>query len=205
MSSPVLSIPPGDFLAFVFDCDGTLADTMSLHYRAWCEALSVHGVDLSEALFYEMGGATTREIVLILNERHGCRMPPEETARQKDMIFHRMIPLMSPIEPVIRLAREYYGRVLLGVASGGSRVSVESTLKALGILDLFTAVVTNEDYARGKPAPDAFLEAAKRLGVPPGRCLAFEDTSIGVLSAESAGMTCVRVPAILHTPSPKYP
>jgi HAD superfamily hydrolase (TIGR01509 family) len=80
-------------------------------------------------------------------------------------------------------------------------MSVESTLKALGIFDLFTTVVTNEDYARGKPAPDAFLEAAKRLGVLPKRCLAFEDTSIGVQSAESAGMTCVRVPASLRVPN----
>lgn len=202
VSVPLLSIPSGDFQAFVFDCDGTLADTMSLHYSAWCETLCAHGLELSEKLYHDLGGATAREIVVILNERYGCQMSPQETAYQKEIIFHRMLPRMTPIEPVVRLARSFHGRIPLGVASGGSRVSVESTLKALGILDLFATVVTNEDYACGKPAPDAFLEAAKRLGVLPKRCLAFEDTLIGVQSAESAGMTCVRVPASLHVPNP---
>lgn len=189
-----IHVPPGDFAAYIFDCDGTLADSMPLHYRAWCEALREHQAQLPEALFYELGGAPARQIVALLNERHGHAMPVEETARAKERCFARLIPEIAPIEPVVRIARELHGRMRLAVASGGSRPIVERTLRGLEIFDLFEVIVTNEDYRRGKPAPDPFLETARRLGVEPARCLVFEDTSTGEQAARAAGMECVLVP-----------
>ncbi len=192
-----LPIPAGDFAGYIFDCDGTLADTMPLHYRAWCAALAGREHEFPEAFFYELGGTPTEKIVEILNERHPHRppMPVAATARHKETLFLEMIPEILPIEPVVALARELYGKKPLAVASGGHRAIVEKTLAALGIAGLFQTIVGAEDYRHGKPAPDPFLEAARRLGVPPEHCLAFEDTQAGIASAKAAGMQTVLVPS----------
>ena len=190
-----MTIPPGEFAAYIFDCDGTLADTMPLHYKAWGAALCEHKATFPEALFYELGGMRTEAIVELLNERHGYRMPPAETARRKEEFYVEMLAEIEPIEPVVAFAREVYGRLPMAVASGGLRHIVTRTLESLGILGLFDAVVCAEDYVNGKPAPDPFLVAAAKLGVEPAKCLVFEDTAIGEAAARAAGMRSVLVPA----------
>ena len=194
LSAPILAIPPGDFAAYIFDCDGTLADTMPTHYRAWQTALGENAREFPEAMFYELGGVPTARIVEILNERHGYAMPVDETVAHKEALFLAMSHEIAAIEPVIALARKYHGAKPLAVASGGHRRVVMSTLRALGIAELFQAIVCSEDYQRGKPSPDPFLEAALRLGVPPERCLVFEDTATGIAAATAAGMQSVLVP-----------
>ena len=195
-----LELPEGDFAAFIFDCDGTLADTMPTHYRAWQTALGTRAANFPEAMFYELGGVPTCRIVEILNERHGYDMPVEETVAAKEKLFLEYSSEVAAIEPVVTLAREWHGRKPMAVASGGHRRIVMSTLRALGIAGLFDAIVTSEDYLRGKPHPDPFLEAARRLNVVPERCLVFEDTSTGLAAAKAAGMACVLVP-----PPPRLP
>ncbi len=190
-----LDIPPGDFDGYIFDCDGTLADTMPLHYEAWRTALAEYSCEFPEALFYELGGTPTDRIVEILNERHGHRMPVAETARYKEGLFLKLIPKILPIEPVVAIVHQLHGRKPLAVASGGHRAIVIKTLTALGIADKFDAIVGAEDYREGKPAPDPFLEAARRIGVAPGKCLAFEDTQTGITAATAAGMQTVFVPS----------
>ncbi len=189
-----LQLPPGDFEAYIFDCDGTLADTMPTHYKAWMAALGDHGRNFPEAMFYELGGVPTARIVEILNERHGHNLPVDETVAHKESLFLEMSHEVAAIEPVVALARKYHGQKPLAVASGGHRRVVMSTLRALGIADLFQAIVCSEDYQRGKPSPDPFLEAALRLDVAPERCLVFEDTATGIAAATAAGMQSVLVP-----------
>ena len=189
-----LDLPPGDFDAYIFDCDGTLADTMPTHYKAWVTALGEHARDFPEALFYELGGVPTARIVEILNERHGHTLPVSATVEIKESIFLEMSHEIAAIEPVVALARKYHGVKPLAVASGGHRRIVLNTLRALGIADLFQAIVCAEDYQRGKPSPDPFLEAALRLDVAPERCLVFEDTATGIAAANAAGMKSVLVP-----------
>jgi HAD superfamily hydrolase (TIGR01509 family) len=189
-----LTLPPGDFDAYIFDCDGTLADTMPTHYKAWLTALGEHARDFPEAMFYELGGVPTARIVEILNERHGHRLPVEETVAHKESLFLEMSHEIAAIEPVVALARRYHSQKPLAVASGGHRRIVMNTLRALGIAELFQAIVCSEDYRRGKPAPDPFLEAALRLDVAPERCLVFEDTATGIAAANAAGMQSVLVP-----------
>ena len=193
-SADALTLPPGDFAAYIFDCDGTLADTMPTHYKAWCVALGEHARDFPEALFYELGGTPTARIVEILNERHSHTLPVDETVRCKEALFLELSHEVAAIEPVVALARKYHGFKPLAVSSGGHRRIVMSTLRALGIADLFQAIVTAEDYQRGKPSPDPFLEAALQLDVPPERCLVFEDTATGIAAATAAGMQSVLVP-----------
>ncbi len=197
MSDPIsttFTLPPGPFDAYIFDCDGTLADTMPTHYRAWQIALGPHAASFPEAMFYELGGVPTCRVVEILNDRHGFGMPVDETVECKEALFLEMSAEVAAIEPVVALAKSFAGKKPLAVASGGHRRIVLKTLDALGIARLFDAIVCSEDYTRGKPFPDPFLEAARRLRVAPEKCLVFEDTTTGIAAATAAGMQSVLVP-----------
>jgi HAD superfamily hydrolase (TIGR01509 family) len=182
-----------DFDAYIFDCDGTLADTMGLHYEAWKLALAPHGADLPEDLYYQWGGRPTREIVELLNEMQGLSMNAEAIVHIKEGLYFDLLPGVQPIQKVVDFAYSLHGKKPIAVASGGGHKSVRSTLEELGLIHLFPVIVTSEDYANGKPAPDPYLEAARQLGVDPTKCLVFEDTEIGCQSATAAGMEFVLV------------
>jgi len=188
-----LNVPEREFDAYIFDCDGTLADTMGLHYEAWKMALKPHGAELPEDLYYSWGGRPTREIIEAINEMQGLLMDPDDMVRHKEGLYHSLVPEAKAIAPVVAFARSKHGVKPLAVASGGGRQAVTATLEGLGILALFDVVVTSEDYRNGKPSPDPYLTAASRLGVNPAGCLVFEDTEIGRQSALAAGMECVLV------------
>jgi len=130
---------------------------MPTHYQAWRIALGEHASEFPEAMFYELGGVPTSRIVEIINERHGYSLPVIATVERKEALFLEMSSTIAAIEPVVALARKYHGVKPLAVASGGHRRIVMNTLRALGIADLFQAVVTAEDYRRGKPSPDPFF------------------------------------------------
>lgn len=189
-----LEIPDRPFRGYIFDCDGTLADTMPLHFRAWRRVMDEEGAEFPEELFYAWGGRPAREIVAALNARHGLSMEVEEVAARKESYFREILHEAEPIEPVLAIARRMHGLAPLAVASGGHREIIEATLAHLGVREIFDAVVCSEDYERGKPAPDPFLEAARRIQVPPPDCLVFEDSPTGLEAAHAAGMTCVLVP-----------
>lgn len=183
------------FAAYIFDCDGTLADTMPLHYRGWQRLMADYGATFSEDLFYSLGGTPTERILEILRDQHGVKiLDVPSVARRKEEYFLEMLHEVTPIDAVVEIARESHGRLPLAVASGGMRQYVELTLDFIGIRSLFDAVVCFEDCARAKPFPDPFLEAARRLGVPPEDCLVFEDSHIGLEAAQAAGMQYVFVP-----------
>lgn len=181
------------FRGVIFDCDGTLADSMPLHYRAFSETLAERDAALSEALFYELGGVPTRDIVRILNDRYGYDLDPDEAAAAKEARYEELLPQVRPVERVLDLVREYHGQYPLGVASGTIRRIVEKTLAGLGIARYFDAVCTADDIRRGKPEPDLFLLTAERLGVPPEDCVVFEDSDMGLEAARRAGMQRVDI------------
>jgi HAD superfamily hydrolase (TIGR01509 family) len=181
------------FRAAIFDCDGTLAHTMPLHYRAWVEALRARESEMAEQLFYDLAGVPTKDIVSILNDRFGYRLDVEETAAAKEALYEELLPQAPPVPRVVSLVRDYHGRYPLAVASGGLRRLVERTLQGLGLQGHFDVLCTTEDVARGKPAPDLFLYAAERLGVPPIDCVVFEDADLGLEAARRAGMQPVDI------------
>ena len=189
-----ITFPTRRFGGYIFDCDGTLADTMPLHFRAWTRAMEDVGGQFPEELFYAWGGKPTDVIVRQLNARFGLSLDVEKTVRQKEDYFLALIPEVEAIEPVLDFAKSLWGIAPMAVASGGHHELVDSTLAALGITDLFDAVVCAEDYAQGKPAPDPFLEAARRLKVPARDCVVFEDSPTGIEAAEAAGMAHVFIP-----------
>jgi HAD superfamily hydrolase (TIGR01509 family) len=189
-----LELPAGDFRAYLFDCDGTIVDSMPLHYIAWKTALGEWGCDFDEKLFYSWGGKPTRKIVADLNKMHGLKMPVEEVACHKEELYYQLLPQLKPIPEVLELINAQQGRIPFAVVSGGRLDSVTRSLNVLGLMDRFETIVGSDDYIHGKPAPDAFLLAAERLGVPPANCLVFEDTDLGIQAATAAGMAFVKVP-----------
>ncbi|MGA2776731.1 MAG: HAD family phosphatase [Steroidobacteraceae bacterium] len=190
-----LAIPDGRFSAYIFDCDGTLADTMPLHYRAWRRLLQEYGAPFPEDLFYQMGGKPTERILEQLRDEYGLRvLDVQQAARRKEEFFLEMIHEVKPIADVVEIALRAHAIIPMAVASGGLRKYVEITLDAIGIRGLFDAIVCVEDYVRGKPFPDPFLEAARRLNQPAHACLVFEDSPLGIQAADAAGMQSVLVP-----------
>jgi beta-phosphoglucomutase family hydrolase len=197
-----LIIPDREFDGYIFDCDGTLADTMPLHFRAWTRIIGELGGSFAEEAFYQTGGKPTEGILESLRDEHGLRVDDvQKAAQRKEEYFLEMIHEVKPIEAVVRIARRLSGVKPLAVASGGFHRQIDLTLDALGIRSLFNAVVCVEDYARGKPFPDPFLVAARRLNVPPAKCVVFEDSMLGVQAAAAAGMECVFVPRTSAPPA----
>ena len=196
-----LKLPSNGFDAVIFDCDGTLVDSMPAHFEAWCDALAIHGAGgvFKEDVFFAMGGRPTMDIVVELNDEYNLKLDPIAVAFAKREAFLKRLHSVTLIDEVAEFARSLRGKMPLGIATGGSRMVIEKTLKAVGISDWFDEVVTAEDVAEGKPAPDIFLRAAKLLGVQPSRCLVLEDAPAGILSAQRAGMQVIAVPCPLVT------
>lgn len=177
----------------IFDCDGTLADTMPLHWRAWQVVTARHRIHLAEDRFYALGGVPSRDILKMLSDEQGVPLDHLAVAREKESEYLPLIAQVEPINTVVGVARENYGKIPLAVASGGTRKIIEQVLHHLGIQHLFQAIVTSEDVVNQKPAPDIFLEAARRVGVPPQFCRAYEDTDLGMEAIRAAGMEGVDV------------
>jgi beta-phosphoglucomutase-like phosphatase (HAD superfamily) len=192
---------PAGTTALIFDCDGTLADTMPVHFRAWQQILGSVGIRFGEERFYQLGGIPTAKIIRILSAETGVPLTDiqvEGLTVAKEEHFLELLDHVTPIQPVIAVAERYRGVLPLAVASGGYRDVISRTVAFIGVTDWFTAMVCAEDTPRHKPEPDVFLEAARRLNVPdPARCVVFEDTDIGLEAARRAGMAGVDVRAWL--------
>ena len=180
--------------ALIFDCDGTLAHTMPVHWEAWKEVSQKYGLEFPEDRFYALGGVPTRDIVRMLaQEQNRPEINPIHFAHEKEEAYFRRFEHIGPVEEVVSIAREHRGKIPMAVASGGSRHAIHRVLRHLHILDWFGAVVTNEDVVNQKPAPDIFLEAARRVGVEPQFCRGYEDTDLGMQAIRTAGMEAVDI------------
>ncbi len=189
-----LKLPEGDFKAFLFDCDGTIADSMPLHYRGWQRSLAEYNCEFSEELFYSLGGLPVTDVVRKLNADRGLNIPPEQFAHEKELLYYELLPELEAVPEVLEHIHASHGKLPFAVVSGSTRESVTRSLEALGLLHLFDTLVCAGDYKRGKPDPEPFLLAAERLGVAPEHCLVFEDAEPGIQSAIAAGMGYVRIP-----------
>ncbi len=189
-----LKLPHGSFNAYLFDCDGTIADSMPLHYIAWKKALGEWNCEFDEELFYAWGGTPIAEIISALNERHGLRMPVEIVSRRKESLYFELLPQLKAVPEVLEHIEVQHGRIPFAVVSGSSRESVIASLASLKLLDKFDTLVCAGDYQKSKPHPEAFLLAAAKLEVAPSACLVFEDTEMGIQAATAAGMASVKIP-----------
>lgn len=195
--------PPTDlsrYEAFIFDCDGTLIDSMPIHFLAWREGLQAAGAnfDFTWEEFLSRAGMSTQGTLDELEASYGCKLDRLILASVKAGVYEQLVPSIQEIPEVVAFARSLAGRYPLAVASGSHRDEIIHVLSRLDLLDLFSTVITPEDVAFGKPAPDMFLLAASRLEAAPSTCLVMEDGASGILAAQNAGMDCLIV-----SPSPE--
>jgi beta-phosphoglucomutase family hydrolase len=178
----------------VFDLDGTLVDNMELHAQAFAEFMARHGLPpLNDAQRARLDGKRNTDI---FPDLLGRDLPGEElraVSEEKEALYRvlsrgRLAPLTGLERLLAILAAN---RIPVAVATSGPAENVVHTLAELGLAERITVIVRGDQVPRGKPAPDIFLAAAARIGVPPGECLAFEDSPSGVAAARAAGMVCV--------------
>ena len=191
---PKLQLPTGEFKALLFDCDGTIVDSMPLHYEAWSTALREWNCPFPEQRFYEWGGIPIKEIIERLSSEHGLDLPVHDIAERKEALYYESLPSLKSVPEVVEHIDASHGHKAFAVVSGSTRESVEASLNSLGLLDKFDLLICAGDYSRSKPDPEPYLMAAAKLGVAACDCLVFEDTQMGIDAAEAAGMAWVRVP-----------
>ena len=189
-----LKLPDGPFKAYLFDCDGTIVDSMPLHYVAWKKALAEWNCEFDEKLFYAWGGMPVTEIIATLNTQQGLAMPVEELQSRKEGLYFEILHELKGVPEVLEHIKASHGQIPFAVVSGSTRDSVTKSLEALGLIDRFDTLVCAGDYRKSKPDPEPFLIAAERLGVAPKDCLVFEDTDMGIQAATAAGMASVKIP-----------
>ena len=179
--------------AIIFDCDGTLVDSMPVHYVAWHETMNRYGISFPEDRFYSLGGVPSDRIIEILASEQGLKLDAVSVAHEKEQAFLDKIELLVPIEAVVEIVRQNRGVKPIAVASGGFLPVILRQLQQMAMHDWFDAIVTAEDTSKHKPEPDVFLEAARRLGTAAEHCVVFEDADLGVEAARRAGMHCIDV------------
>ena len=184
---------PTHIKGLVFDCDGTLAHTMPLHWRAWQAIAAKYKLHFPEERFYALGGVPSRDILQMLAQEQGVTFDHIQAAHEKENVYLPLMAQVEPIHAVVEIARANYGKIPMAVASGGTQPIIVQVLEHLKIRHLFDAVVTSEMVTNQKPAPDIFLEAARRIGVDPKACRGYEDTDLGMQAIRSAGMEAVDV------------
>ena len=190
--------PTRDYAGYIFDCDGTLVDSMPLHFRAWRAAFRHYGAtfDFDWQLFVSRAGMPLEQTVEALNHQFSATLDPQRVVAVQLATYRTLLAEVRAIEPVVAFARQVAQRAKLAVASGGQRPEVEESLRNIGILHLFDVIVAGNEVSRGKPDPEILLRCAEGLGLEPARCLVIEDGELGIEAARRAGMDWVRVESV---------
>lgn len=190
--------PSRPYAGYIFDCDGTLVESMPLHFRAWRQALLAHAApfDFDWELFTSRAGMPLEETVAALNAQFSCALDPRLVVQVQREMYRSLLASVCAIQPVVEFARTVARSAPVSVASGGHRDEVETSLKQIGIFSLFCCIVTGTEVTRGKPEPEIFLRCADAMGVKPADCLVIEDGALGIEAARRAGMDWVKVEAV---------
>jgi HAD superfamily hydrolase (TIGR01509 family) len=190
----LMRLTEGEYEAFLYDCDGTLADSMPGHAKSYIAVAAREGVVINGELIQELAGWPVVRVVEEINRRYQASLDPVRFADEKEEVFfNEFLDQVQPIHFVVDHLKAHAGKIKIGVVSGSVRKSVEKTLQVLGIADIPGVLVCAGETPRGKPFPDPFLMAAEKLGVRPERCLVLEDAEAGVEAAIAAGMKWVRI------------
>lgn len=174
--------------ALIFDLDGTLSDSLPVHLANWNLIGDKYGFTFDPNIMHEMTGRPTREFAERIVEQYGLSENPGKLVRMKQESFWEMANLLRPVDEVVSIVKEYYGKIPMAVGTGASRKSAEVQLKELDIAKYFDAVISADDVTKHKPEPETFLECARIMGIEPQFCQVFEDGDLGIVAAKKAGM-----------------
>jgi len=172
----------------IFDLDGTLADTMPIHFWAYKNILVRFGIEFTPELFATLAGVPAVGTIIKLNEKFGTNMDPEEIGHFKELEYEKIMYKMKPVDSVVELAKEYHGRLPMSIGTGGYKRLAWKTVDIIGIRDYFDILVSAEEVVHAKPHPETFLKCAEQMGVDPEYCQVFEDGDPGIIAAQAAGM-----------------
>lgn len=172
----------------IFDIDGTLIDTMPIHFKAWQEVAGSFGFEYPEELFYKLAGMPTGDIILYINQNQGKALDPEEIVKAKNEAYLRLNGVIRIIKPVLEIVRGNHGKMPMALGTGEYRDVALINLKVTGIDRYFDKLVSADDVANSKPDPETFLKCAQLMNVPPEACQVFEDGAAGLEAAKRAGM-----------------
>jgi beta-phosphoglucomutase family hydrolase len=192
MDNKILDIYPG-VRGIIFDLDGTLADTMPVHFLAYKNILAGYGIDFTPELFATMAGIPAVGTIEKINELFGTRMNAEEVGHTKEREYEKLMHKMKPVEPVVELMKKYHGKLPMSVGTGGYHRLAWKTMKILGLDKYIDILVSSEDVSHPKPHPETFLKCAEKMNVAPAFCHVFEDGELGMQAAKSAGMKATLV------------
>lgn len=179
--------------ALIFDLDGTLADTMPVHYWAYKNILVKYGIDFTPELFATLAGIPAVATIAKLNEMFGTKMHPEEVGHFKEAEYEKIMHKMKPIVPVVELAKQYYGKLPMAIGTGGYYRLAWKTMEILDLDQYFDILVSAEDVEHSKPHPETFLKCAEKMGITPEFCQVFEDGEPGMQAARAGGMMATLV------------
>lgn len=179
--------------ALIFDLDGTLADTMPVHFWAYKNILLEYGINFTPELFATLAGIPAVGTIEKLNEQFGTQMDAEKVGHFKEAEYEKIMHKMKPVDPVVNLMKDWYGKLPMAVGTGGYKRLAWKTMKILGFDNYISILVSAEDVQRPKPHPDTFLKCAELLGVAPEFCQVFEDGEPGMQAAKAAGMIATLV------------
>lgn len=189
----------GDVKGLIFDCDGTLVDSMPLHMEAWKHAFQIVREDYNHAYLNSKKGMKESEIIELYNKKFNKRLNPEEIVKIKHEYFNNQLKFLKPIAPIVDVVFQYHGKLPMSVVSGSVRKTVHDELEIIGIKNKFDYILTADDNFKPKPAPDKFLEAARLMNLNPKDCLVFEDGDLGIIAAQIAGMRTIDVREIINS------
>ena len=192
-------IPVPEYIrGLIFDCDGTLVDSMPLHMKAWEDAVHSFGANFDPEFFFSKKGMRSKDIVAQFSLQSGKLLNGADVVRLKDNFFLQHIADVMTLPIVVDVVRRYHKILPMAVASGGGREIVERELQVTGIVNFFDVILTADDPFKPKPFPDLFLEAARKIGVQPSLCQVFEDGDLGLQAAENAGMLATDIRRFMH-------